>query len=41
MSAYDLDGRMALVTGGTCGLGAGVTRALARATAVVVIDGIR
>jgi NAD(P)-dependent dehydrogenase (short-subunit alcohol dehydrogenase family) len=41
MSAYDLDGRKALVTGGARGLGEGAARALARAVATVVIDGIR
>lgn len=41
MSAYDLDGRKALVTGGARGRGEGAARALARAAATVVIDGIR
>jgi NAD(P)-dependent dehydrogenase (short-subunit alcohol dehydrogenase family) len=41
MSAYNLDGRKALVTGGARGPGEGATRTLARAVAAVVIDSIR
>ena len=41
MSAYDLTGRKALVTGGARGLGAGMAEALARAGAAVIIGDIR
>lgn len=41
MTAYDLTGRKALVTGGARGLGAGMAEALARAGAAVVIGDIR
>ena len=41
MSANDLTGRKALVTGGARGLGAGMAEALARAGAAVIIGDIR
>jgi 3alpha(or 20beta)-hydroxysteroid dehydrogenase len=41
VSGYDLAGRVALVTGGAQGLGAGMAEALARAGASVVIGDIR
>lgn len=41
MSAHDLHGRKALVTGGARGLGAGMAEALARAGAAVAIGDIR
>src|SRR5437764_10771889 len=41
MSAYDLTGRKALVTGGARGLGAGMAEALARAGAAVIIGDVR
>lgn len=41
MTSYDLSGRKALVTGGACGLGAGMARALAKAGAEVVIGDVR
>ena len=41
MSACDLTGRKALVTGGARGLGAGMAEALARAGAAVIIGDVR
>jgi 3alpha(or 20beta)-hydroxysteroid dehydrogenase len=40
MTAYDLTGRKALVTGGARGLGAGMAEALARAGASIMIGDI-
>jgi 2-deoxy-D-gluconate 3-dehydrogenase len=41
MRLFDLDGRVAVVTGGNAGIGLGIARALAQAGAAVAVAGRR